>query len=261
MSDAPPPKSDRAPAPAANSEAGNGDRPRRRRRRRKPRKPGAEGNPAAPTAPSAAAPATPASQPPANPTPERSAAPAAAATPTVPTGRPPVRRNRPKPKAAVPSADAGTVRPPGGRSRRRRNKPAPPADATRPAGPPSVPTHAAAGVADTSPKRSNHRLGSKPPADDRPRPAANADAAPAKKKKKRKARTKDCVACYTPHVSIHRVKIDHRNQWRFICDICWADRCVDNPHYEYGGLWTSGRVMTPESELHAERQSKRSGRG
>ena len=48
------------------------------------------------------------------------------------------------------------------------------------------------------------------------------------------------------------MKITHRKQWDFICDMCWADRCVDNPHYEYGGLWTSGRVMPPESELYAQ---------
>ena len=63
--------------------------------------------------------------------------------------------------------------------------------------------------------------------------------------------------CYTPHVTIHRVKITYRKQWDFICDICWADRCVDNPHYEYGGLWMSGRVMPPESELYAEWLAKR----
>ena len=65
------------------------------------------------------------------------------------------------------------------------------------------------------------------------------------------------MACYTQHVTIHRVKITYRKQWDFICDICWADRCVDNPHYEYGGLWMSGRVMPPESELYAEWLAKR----
>ncbi len=88
-------------------------------------------------------------------------------------------------------------------------------------------------------------------------PAVDGTSPRKKKKKKRKVRTKDCVGCYTPHVTIHRVKITHRKQWSFICDVCWADRCVDNPHYEYGGLWMSGRVMPPESELYAEWLAKR----
>ena len=68
-----------------------------------------------------------------------------------------------------------------------------------------------------------------------------------KPKKRRKPRTKQCVHCYTPCTTIHRVKLDYRRQWAFICDICWPTRCIDNPHYEYGGLWVTGRVMKPES--------------
>ena len=68
-----------------------------------------------------------------------------------------------------------------------------------------------------------------------------------KQKKRRKPRTKQCVHCYTPCTTIHRVKLDYRKQWAFICDVCWPTRCIDNPHYEYGGLWVTGRVMKPES--------------
>ncbi len=115
------------------------------------------------------------------------------------------------------------------------------------------------------PGRPNDGRGSGPQGrDDRPRKGATTPGgataeAPAqrKKKKKRKVRTKDCVACYTPHVTIHRVNLSYRKQWSFICDMCWADRCVDNPHYEYGGLWMSGRVMPPESELYAQWLAKR----
>ncbi|MEM6459016.1 MAG: hypothetical protein AAF710_06455 [Planctomycetota bacterium] len=75
---------------------------------------------------------------------------------------------------------------------------------------------------------------------------------PPKKKKRRKPRTKQCVQCFMPCTTIHRVRLDHRKQWVFICDLCWADRCIDNPHYEYGGLWVSGRVIKPESQQRDE---------
>jgi len=73
-----------------------------------------------------------------------------------------------------------------------------------------------------------------------------------KTKKRRKPRTKQCVNCYTPCTTIHRVRIDYRKQWVFICDICWPTRCVDNPHYEFGGTWVSGRIVKPESQLRDE---------
>ncbi len=71
-------------------------------------------------------------------------------------------------------------------------------------------------------------------------------------KKRRKPRTKQCVHCYTPCTTIHRVRIDYRKQWVFVCDICWPTRCVDNPHYEFGGTWVSGRIVVPESQLRDE---------
>ncbi len=58
--------------------------------------------------------------------------------------------------------------------------------------------------------------------------------------------------CYTPCTTIHRVRIDHRRQWVFICDICWPTRCVDNPHYEFGGTWVTGRIVKPESQQRDE---------
>ena len=76
-------------------------------------------------------------------------------------------------------------------------------------------------------------------------------------RKKRKVRTKQCVHCMTPCVSIHRVQVDHRRRWVFICDICWPTRCVDNPHYAYGGLWVAGRVMKPDSQVMQERRGRR----
>jgi len=159
-----------------------------------------------------------------------------------PKKRPPVRRNRPKPPpvSANSSEDGDAVRPARGH---RPGTPAGPPRANRP----------------ERTKEAQRKGGGTKGASSKKGPPANAggSAPPRKKKKKRKVRTKDCVSCYTPHVTIHRVKITHRKQWNFICDICWADRCVDNPHYEYGGLWISGRVMPPESELYAEWLAKR----
>lgn len=71
-------------------------------------------------------------------------------------------------------------------------------------------------------------------------------------RKRRKPRTKQCVHCFTPCTTIHRVRLDFRKQWVFICDICWPSRCIDNPHYEYGGMWVSGRIVKPESQLRDE---------
>ena len=76
-------------------------------------------------------------------------------------------------------------------------------------------------------------------------------------RKRRKVRTKQCVHCMTPCTTIHRVQIDHRRRWVFICDVCWPTRCVDNPHYAYGGLWVAGRVMKPESQIMEERRGRR----
>ncbi len=184
-----------------------------------------------------------------------------------------MRRNRPKPPpVTIPSAtnESHVVKSVSSKSR----KPRPPRK-DRNARPPRE-THGdntRAADRGPNPNRSNNtgtpnkpgnksnrpqseKKGQRPPEahDGAPRPG---DTPPAKKRKKRKLRTKDCLACYTPHTTIHRVRVNYRKQWAFICDICWADRCVDNPHYEYGGLWISGRVMTPESELHAERLKKR----
>ncbi|MEM9882546.1 MAG: hypothetical protein AAF800_06495 [Planctomycetota bacterium] len=91
------------------------------------------------------------------------------------------------------------------------------------------------------------------PTDQRPGPP------PPNKNKRRKPRTKQCVHCFMPCTTIHRVRLDHRKQWVFICDQCWAERCVDNPHYEYGGLWVSGRVVKPESQHAADHRSRSAG--
>ncbi|MEM1107421.1 MAG: hypothetical protein AAGH99_01890 [Planctomycetota bacterium] len=77
-----------------------------------------------------------------------------------------------------------------------------------------------------------------------------------KKKKRRKPRTKQCVHCYMPCTTIHRVRLDHRKQWVFICDLCWPTRCVDNPHYEFGGTWVTGRIVKPESQIRDEKLAK-----
>ena len=84
----------------------------------------------------------------------------------------------------------------------------------------------------------------------------NAGGPPAKKKKRRKPRTKQCVNCFTPCTTIHRVRLDYRKQWVFICDICWPSRCIDNPHYEFGGTWVSGRIVKPESQQRDEKLAK-----
>jgi hypothetical protein len=76
-----------------------------------------------------------------------------------------------------------------------------------------------------------------------------------KPKKRRKLRTKQCVNCFTPCTTIHRVRLDHRRQWHFICDICWPSRCIDNPHYEFGGTWVTGRIIKPESQIRDERRA------
>ena len=75
-------------------------------------------------------------------------------------------------------------------------------------------------------------------------------------KKRRKPRTKQCVNCLTPCTTIHRVQLDYRKQWVFICDICWPSRCIENPHYSYGGLWVSGRIVKPESQLRDEARAR-----
>ncbi len=100
------------------------------------------------------------------------------------------------------------------------------------------------------PDRREHRPG-------RGRPDAQQAGNAPKARKKRKPRTKQCVHCYTPCTIIHKVKLDHRKQTAFICDICWPTRCVDNPHYEYQGLWNSGRLMRPGQD--AAPPKKRSG--
>ncbi|MEM8783258.1 MAG: hypothetical protein AAGE65_10455, partial [Planctomycetota bacterium] len=84
--------------------------------------------------------------------------------------------------------------------------------------------------------------------------AKNADAP--KPRKKRKPRTKQCVNCFMPCTTIHKVRLDHRKQWSFICDICWPTRCLDNPHYEYEALWVSGRLLHPGR--HDDRDEKKS---
>lgn len=53
--------------------------------------------------------------------------------------------------------------------------------------------------------------------------------------------------------------MDYRKQWVFVCDICWPTCCVDNPHYEFGGTWVSGRIVKPESQIADERRQKRQG--
>ena len=162
-----------------------------------------------------------------------------------------MRRNRPKPPPVTVGGDSddNAVRPARGK------RPGRPAGARKNGTPKAEKKGPPPRARDERPRRGGGGGG---PKADRPKGPPGTSAAggqappPRKKKKKRKVRTKECVNCYTPHVTIHRVKITHRKQWNFICDMCWADRCVDNPHYEYGGLWTSGRVMPPESELYAQ---------
>lgn len=229
MSDTPPGQSDpqRNPSgPEGGSGGGADGKPKRRRRRRKKSGAGAPG--AAQAGQQGAAPST------APPTEPGASAPAGA--PATPKTRPPVRRNRPKPPPVSANASEAnpSARPPRGKGPGRPND-----------------------SRDDRPRKTTGPKGAPAPTAD----AGTADApAPRKKKKKRKVRTKDCVQCFTPHVTIHRVNITYRKQWSFICDMCWADRCVDNPHYEYGGLWMSGRVMPPESELYAEWLAKRKDR-
>ena len=124
---------------------------------------------------------------------------------------------------------------------------------------------------DASRRRGRGKPGAKPtggrntgddrgPRNDKPQKRPGAPAPQAKQgkpKKRRKPRTKQCVHCYTPCTTIHRVRLDYRKQWVFICDICWPTRCIDNPHYEFGGTWVSGRIVKPESQLRDEAQAKR----
>ncbi|MEM1447393.1 MAG: hypothetical protein AAGF84_15145, partial [Planctomycetota bacterium] len=105
-----------------------------------------------------------------------------------------------------------------------------------------------AGSRSSGPKRDGSKNRDEPkgkgprPSNGAPPDRPGQTAAKPKAKKRRKPRTKQCVNCYTPCTTIHRVRLDYRKQWVFICDICWPTRCVDNPHYEFGGTWVSGRI-------------------
>ncbi len=86
-------------------------------------------------------------------------------------------------------------------------------------------------------------------------PGTGGEAKP-KARKKRKPRTKQCVSCFTPCSVVHKVRLDHRKQWVFICDICWPSRCIDNPHYEFQATWSSGRITRPGQSNGEQRRDK-----
>lgn len=211
---------------------GDGDEPkkRRRRRRRSKNKPRQDGSPN---------PAEPSAKADANPTPaDDSGVPREKRDAAQERPRSKPRSNDRKPKAGDgyrgknqnasqdPNARSSGPKRDSNANPGNRNKPAAP----KPAGGPAA---------------SEGSVGKAP---DRP---GNAASKP-KAKKRRKPRTKQCVHCYTPCTTIHRVRIDYRKQWVFVCDICWPTRCIDNPHYEFGGTWVSGRIVKPESQLRDE---------
>ena len=64
-----------------------------------------------------------------------------------------------------------------------------------------------------------------------------------------------CFHCFTPCTVIHRVRVAENGGWESVCDVCWGVRCDGNPHYRYGGLWSSGRLSQP-GEQKATAQKK-----
>ena len=85
--------------------------------------------------------------------------------------------------------------------------------------------------------------------------------------RRRKVRTKQCFHCFTPCTVIHRVRVVQDGPWESVCDVCWATRCDGNPHYAYGGLWSTGRLTqvgerkarAPKPPRKAPRKRSRSG--
>ncbi|MEM7625504.1 MAG: hypothetical protein AAF333_07745 [Planctomycetota bacterium] len=198
--------------PPPNPSGPDGDRPRKRRRRRRNKNKGGASG-----------------QSPGNTSGDKSKAPGNAdASAPSPKPQPARDKNKSGPrdntKGDQPAAGSTRGKP---RSERRRD------------GNQQSPARSSGSKRDGGPNRNDKRDNAAPPPQ-------------TKKKKRRKPRTKQCVNCFTPCTTIHRVRLDYRKQWVFICDICWPTRCVDNPHYEFGGTWVSGRIVKPESQQRDE---------
>ena len=48
-----------------------------------------------------------------------------------------------------------------------------------------------------------------------------------------------CHRCNQPSDRLYRVVVEPGGPWVFVCDTCWPVVSDGNPHYRYGGTWSS----------------------
>ena len=60
-------------------------------------------------------------------------------------------------------------------------------------------------------------------------------------RKHKTRRVRPCARCEEEAARLYRVSWTAEVEWALVCDACWPGLSQGNPHYRYGGTWTSRR--------------------